>query len=637
MTDETSLPSLHLKHATLPLGLAPMRPVAILADDQSPDAEYEIHVDVSTPEAGCCLAQGTIKNTGSSPLRIKGLRWRFPPYEPGGPALHFPNNLEPQVFGTENFRGDYFGTGTVEGDRFAYPLSNQHVEYGNSEDHTFPGIFIGAKEKPHGLFIAQASQNRFYAIFRILGRMEKRETWLFEIEERVSGICSLELAPGESLTGEKLFANLVDTNDPQHATRAYYRYLRRSGAFARREHNPLPTQRIYCTWNYDFFADVDEEKYFSQIPIVKKYFPKVKFIQLDDGFQSSHAPEQRSMIDLCYGDLEHPFDPKRFPIGPKAVADKVKEAGLRPAIWLALWSSLGSQLIKDHPDWILRDDAGAPMRFEAWYNGCAILDPSVPGVRAYLDKVCRTVFGEWGYEGVKLDFSTFAFNGKRVRFRHPGKTAVELRHEVESIFRRYLPKDGFFGWCVVAGTATPFLSQSDYFRNAVDIDKGNWDLAARIARMTANTKLLLQESPSLPNVDSIGWSKHFNETSWITWLNFCAVSGGALEVSGELRKLTEDRLARLSRILDLSDPDRIVYTPGLGEMQGRTPPLWVAKGAKETLVGVFNWTEKPCAIDLAAMDKTLVGTSCVEVWSGKGQTIPTRLELEPRGSVLWMI
>ena len=39
----------------------------------------------------------------------------------------------------------------------------------------------------------------------------------------------------------------------------------------------------------------------------------------------------------------------------------------------------------------------------------------------------------------------------------------------------------------------------------------------------------------------------------------------------------------------------------------------------------------------SACIQALMGASCVEGWSGKGQTIPAGLDLEPRGSVLWMI
>lgn len=588
-----------LLHPVHDIGISGLRPFPLLADDAAPNSECAVDLESGVPEPGTLWARARITNTGPQPLRLQGIRWACVAGAPGGPALRFPPALQPHVYATENLRADYFGTGTVEGDRFACPLTNQCVEYGHAEDHVFPGLFVAAATQPVGLLIAQASQLRFWSLFRVRGRMERRPAWLFEIEERLSGSATIVLAPGEALAGETLFFHLADTNDPQQAMAPYFRHLHASGAFARRSRNPLPAQRIYCTWNYDFFADIDEAKVLAQLPLLRQHLPQVRFVQLDDGYQSCHAPGQRAMIDLCYGDLQHPFDPARFPDGPRAFAERVRAAGFRPALWLGLWASTGSRMLQDHPDWVLHDDTGAPLLFSKWYGGTAVLDPSVPGVRDYLERLCRTVFGDWGFEGVKLDFSSFAFNGKRVRYRHPGRGGVELRHELEAIFRRHLPPDGFFGWCVVAGTAQPFLSQADYFRNAIDINKGDWATVKRVARWTANTNLFLQERPCLPNLDSIGWSEEFDETTWQTWLSFAAVAGGALEVSGDLRKLDGARLARLARNLELSDPARRVRCLDLPrDATERPPALWLAEGDAPPLLGVFNWADTPARIRL---------------------------------------
>lgn len=601
------------------LGLSGLVPCAILADDQRADAPLEVTWETGAPETGVCWARAAVRNAGDRPVALQGFRWGFDPRQSGGPALHFPVPLRPHVYATENLRGDYFGTGTVEGDCFFHPLGNQAVEYGHSEDHLFPGVFVLAAAAPVGLLVAQASQDRFHALFRFRGRMERQDKWLFEIEERPSGVGRLTLAPGERIRGEKLCFHLADTNDPQQATAAYFRLLHADGAFARRADNPLPTQRIYCTWNYDFFDDITEAKVLGQLPILKAHLPQVKFVQLDDGYQACHNPGQRAMIDLCYGDLEHPFDPARFPSGPKALADRIKASGLRPAIWLGLWASTGSRMLKDHPDWVLRDDTGARLSFDHWYGGTAVLDPSIPGVREYLDRMCRTVFGEWGFEGVKLDFSSFAFNGKRVRYRHPGQTAIELRHELETIFRRHLPRDGYFGWCVVAGTAQPFLAQADYFRNAVDINKGDWPTVKRVAMWTANTNVLLQERPCLPNLDSIGWSEEFDETTWETWLNLAAVTGAALEVSGDLRRLSPARLKKLATTLDLSVPSRRVRCLDLPRGPSELPPaLWLAEGEQ---FAVFNWADEPVTFDLPA------------IHAG----VPAQLALPAHASKLWRL
>lgn len=618
------------------IGISGLRPAAMLADGQAVDAPYAMRLEMSEPEPGCRVAQAVVVNTGAAPLALTGIRWRFDPARHDGPALRFPAALRPRVFATENLRGDFFFNGSTEGDCYAQELTHQHVEYGLSEDHVFPGLFVASELVSRGLFIAQATQCEWNAAYLFRGRHDDGRKWLFEIEERCGGISRVVLAPGEERRGEQLFFQIVETADPQQATAAYYRALHANGAFARRALNPLPAQRIYCTWNYDFHADITEARVLEQIPILKSHFPAVKFLQVDDGYQVRDAAGRRAMIDLCYGDPENPFDRGRFPAGPKALAERIKAEGLRPALWLGLWASIGCRMLVEHPDWILRDDTGEPMLFTQFYGGTAILDPSVPGVRDYLDRLCQTVFGDWGFEGVKLDFSTIAFNSKRARYRYADKSAIELRHVIETIFRRHLPADGFFGWCVVCGTAQPFLAQADYFRNAIDIGRGGWQNVRRIALWTANTRMFLQEAPCLPNIDSIGWSRNFTEVEWETWLNFCAVAGGALEVSGDLRKLPEARLERLARTLELSDPSRTVRCPGLGECWRRPPFVWVAQGDGSSLLGVFNWEDEARDIAIDSAVPEAVGMPVEDAWDGSESTLPAHVALVPRASRLWL-
>ncbi len=626
--------SFEILDSTYGVGLRQFAPVALLAPGGSLDYRPDTQLSLEQQPSGGLLARAVVFNRTGAPIRLEGIRWQATA-EADGMPLYFPSMLNPRLFATENLRGDYFRIGTVEGNRLAMPLTNQPVEYGNSEDYIFPGLFLAAAAHPVGLFIAQATQQRFDALFRFRGRMLGADRWFFEIEERPTGIGHVTLAPGESLTGESLYFELVPHRDPQRAVENYLRHLRATGVFARRAENPLGRQRIYCSWNYDFMADITEEKLLGQIPVLQQYFPMVKFLQLDHGYEAARSPRQRPMIDLCYGDLTTPFNPVRFPSGPKALAERIRGEGFRPALWLGLWASLGSRMIAEHPDWVLRDDTGSPLLFDRWYGGTAVLDPSIAGVREYLDRLCATVFGDWGFEGVKLDFSSFAFNGRRVRFREQGRTAVEWRHELEAIFRRHLPRDGFFGWCVVAGTGHPFLAQADYFRNAVDIGRGDWATARRIAWWTANTRMFMPESPCLPNVDSIGWSRFFDEEGWKTWLNFAAVSGGALEVSGDLRVLPEERLRRLARAMEVSNPERKVYCPGLGDWEGEPPAVWIAEGGSEGLIGVFNWREEVAEIALGALIPERVGSQVTGVWEERLETLPPVVRLPSRGSQLW--
>lgn len=611
--------------------LTPCVQFAELPDDP---ATCAAHFRVEHREQGVVTAQLVVENRGNKPVRIARLRWGGPIGPGSKPALWFPPVLEPRVFATENLRGDFLFHGTTFGDRYVEPLSNATREYGWSEDHLFPGTFIAASHKPVGLWCAAATAERFHPIFRFQGGNERGQ-WRFEIDELPSGSSAVELAPGDSLHGELFHFELSSTSDPQQAGERYFETLRRRGAFNRHDSNPLPSQRIYCSWNYDFFSDITFDKIMSQAEVIRTHLPTVKFLQLDEGFQRQGRGGRRTQIEMAYG-VDEPFDTERFPGGGKAIADAIRAAGLRPAIWLGLFARTNSDMIEQHPEWILRDESGRPIAWGKEDQGVGqtgVLDPSRAGVRDYLERLCTILFDQFGFEGLKLDFSSFAFESKRVRFAEGG-TGLHWRRWLADMVRRHLPADGFFGWCVAAGTGDPLLApQADYFRAAIDISRGRWANVLRIAAWMANTHMLMSRRPTLPNIDSIGYSEHLTPAQQQSWLNLAAVTGAALEVSGDLRRYSPSQLQTLNRTLELSDPQRRVWCPDLHQATAQRPPaIWIADGTDQ-LVGVFNWSEEPVEIDVSSV---LAGPA-YDAWSNRSIPRVERIALPPHASQLLRI
>ncbi|HYE08176.1 MAG TPA: hypothetical protein VEL07_21870 [Planctomycetota bacterium] len=591
----------HALTHTLPaedLGWRGLLPRPVLADTADADA---VRVTLRTRRSdGGIVAQAVVTNRGRRRLRVRAIRWvRDLRSVEGGQALRFPRAERPWYFATENFRGDFYGTGTTRGDCFFKPMPNETVVLGMSEDAVFPGLFVGSATRQRGLFCAAASRERLHTAFRLYGG--DGGGWNFEIEEQPTGVDALTIAPGASLRGEMLFFAIVDTADPQLATDGYYRLLERDGAFARRRHNPLPRQRIWGSWNFGLYQNIDEEVIARQLPLLRERFPSVRFVQVDDGYQRWHPTGQRAQIDFLYGAAAG-YDEKKFPSGPSALVRRIKAAGLRPATWLGLWCGDTSPMVADHPDWVLRDDLGRPVSFFSTAMGgkpgvgLAVLDPSVPGFRRYIERMCATMFGRWGFEGVKLDFYSFAFQHRRVRFRNGGTSAEHYAWLVDT-FRRWLPRDGFLGLCSATGTGTPFTGGADYFRTAEDISDGDWEMARRIALWSVNTGMLLRRAPAMPNIDSIGWSERFGEIEWRSFLDLCVMTGGVVEIAGDLARLPIGRVARMNRVLELSDHTRLRRCLDIPVGPIASPPTWwIAEGRRDTLVGVFNWSDRARAI-----------------------------------------
>ena len=155
--------------------------------------------------------------------------------------------------------------------------------------------------------------------------------------------------------------------------------------------------RVWCSW-YSLYSWINER-------IVLRVLKNLRGLpfdvfQIDDGWQ------------LGYGDWE---SNKKFPSGMKVVAESISATGRSPGIWLAPFMvTPGSQLAKDHPDWLLRDEGGKPVRAGITWSGNPWgLDTSHPEVLEWLEQLIRKIRG-WGYGYLKLDFLYIgALPGKR--------------------------------------------------------------------------------------------------------------------------------------------------------------------------------------------------------------------------------
>jgi alpha-galactosidase len=155
--------------------------------------------------------------------------------------------------------------------------------------------------------------------------------------------------------------------------------------------------RVWCSW-YSLYAWVTETSFLHVLDGLQDL--PFDVVQLDDGWE------------LNVGDWEAN---KKFPSGLAAIANKIRAGGRIPGLWLAPFMvSLNSNLARQHPDWLLRNEHGQPVKAGLSWNGITYaLDTSHPEVLAWLDDLIRKVRG-WGYEYLKLDFLyAGALPGKR--------------------------------------------------------------------------------------------------------------------------------------------------------------------------------------------------------------------------------
>ena len=183
-----------------------------------------------------------------------------------------------------------------------------------------------------------------------------------------------------------------------------------AGTVSRAGQDPLepahPFQGViggYASW-YNHYTAIDERIIGDDLAaigannnIVNNYFisrGRPTVFQIDDGWE------------LAIGDWE--AHPEKFPSGMASLASRIREKNLIPGLWLAPFLLMpDSKTAKAHPEWILRDKDGSPVRAgwnPNWGGDVWCLDLSRPEVEVHLGSLFNTVINEWGYRYLKLDF-----------------------------------------------------------------------------------------------------------------------------------------------------------------------------------------------------------------------------------------
>lgn len=148
----------------------------------------------------------------------------------------------------------------------------------------------------------------------------------------------------------------------------------------------------YTSW-YNYFQKIDENIILRDLKGLSRARESVNIFQIDDGYE----PFVGDWLD---------YNGKDFPNGMKTIADAVHREGYLAGIWLAPFNVQRgkSRILKEHPDWLIRNPDGKPQLGCVAWGDAYTLDIYNPEVREHLKKVFDTVLNDWGYDMVKLDF-----------------------------------------------------------------------------------------------------------------------------------------------------------------------------------------------------------------------------------------
>jgi alpha-galactosidase len=339
-----------------------------------------------------------------------------------------------------------------------YQTWTESREY--APDERIPRLFslAGPLLKPYG----------DYTLYKNPGRRGRPHSWTYTYVRRAadytligslserSGYTVFEFdAGGGSLTIRKDCAGLA----VQGEYRAFDLMLASGGEaevfaayFGALHLPPLKTGPLtgWTSW-YNYYTGITERQVTENLEAFASRGVPIDVFQIDDGYQNA------------VGDWLNING--KFPRGMKAVADNIHARGYRAGLWLAPFvAEKKSLLIKEHPDWVLRDEHGRMVKAgwnPGWSGFFYTLDFYNPDVRAYLKQVFSAVLDEWRYDMVKLDFLyAVALRGR------PEKTRGQIMCEAMEFLRECAGDKLILGCGVPLG---PAFGTTDFCRIGSDV------------------------------------------------------------------------------------------------------------------------------------------------------------------------
>lgn len=274
------------------------------------------------------------------------------------------------------------------------------------------------------------------------------------------------------------------------------------------------------------------------------------------------------------------------------LAGRIRQEGARPGLWI-------------RP---LRTHERLP---EAWLRGKDdhgfALDPSIPDVLAYLAADVNRITGEWGFEMIKHDFTTYdvfgqwGFEmgpdltcGKSMTFQDESRTTAEIIRSLYETIRSAAGSALIDGCNVIGHLASGCL---DLQRTGDDTSGDDWDRTRKMGvnalafRMPQHRAFFLADADCVGLTSKIPW--HLNRQ----WLELLAASGTPLLVSAAPDAVGPEQKKALRSAYALSvDTQRRAILEPLDWFENRTPTRWVSRsldGQAGEAAGPaldFNWS-----------------------------------------------
>jgi alpha-galactosidase len=412
---------------------------------------------------------------------------------------------------------------------------------------------------------------------------------------RLTAQCDdVDLAPGAERSTDWAYLQFVKPSAPDPLAE-YADAVARDNQARVPRHTPVG----WCSW-YHYFDKVTEVDLLANLEAIAGERDRLPldFVQLDDGFQAQ------------VGDW---FQTKpTFAHGLRWLAAEIRGRGHSPGLWLAPFMVRSdAQLLRDHPDWFLRDAGGRLVNAGFnWFRWCYGLDPTHPAVREHVRRLIATAVQDWGYDYLKLDFLYAAALPAR---RHdPSLTRAQaMRMALDDVRQAAGPDTFLLGCGCPLGSAVGVV---DGMRISTDVAP-EWHpqlftprLAQLVQRETdfAGVRNAIRNTINRAPLHRRWWlndpdcllvrdyDTHLTEAEVRSLATVIALSGGIFLTSDDMSRLRPERQRYIAALLPVLGAG--AQAPGW--LESDMPDVFVLRlsGAGNlgewTVAGVFNWTDE---------------------------------------------
>jgi alpha-galactosidase len=490
-------------------------------------------------------------------------------------------------------------------------------DFGDNKDGLYRGVgsqLLYNRQSKQSLFIGALNSDKWLTLLRLHAPQSKIAAYEVESagttelelensletsspEDRVE--LSLPVAPGSTMASENIMLALGPD---------YHAQLESYGRIIRDLHHArvtLPSLIGWWSWTAYYFG-LNQGAALTNAQLLAEHLKEFgyNYFHIDEGYQYARGEYTTE-------------NSTTFPDGMKAFEAKVQHLGLTPGIWTAPFEvSERSWVYQNHKDWLVHNLHDQPIHAGFVINNSKhkkqldqlyMLDTTNPGAQNYLRQTYGTLAHQWGIRYIKLDFmDDSAIEGRRYR---PNTTAMEAQRIGLQVIREavgeniILDKDGSAMLNPVGLVDSGRISQDTghTFESSHDAATGV------AARYYMNRNFYVGDpdafSVSRQTVDEQEWhggKRPLTLDEARASIALSAVSGGMFEIGDDLPTLfaDADRLAlvenrdliNMARLGRASLPvDLMTYAA-----EDTMPSIFVLHESKrQSIVTIFNWTEKP--------------------------------------------